>query len=51
MHIKIQTSEKSNGNKGSSTALANYLEKEDLELEKESFEKGKLPDPRKGFFI
>lgn len=50
MYIKIQTSEKSNGNKGGSTALANYLEKEDLELEKESLEKGKLPEPRKGFF-
>ena len=50
MVIKFQTSEKSNGNKGSSSALANYLEKEDLEHEKEAFNKGELPMPRKGFF-
>ncbi len=50
MVIKIQTSDKSNGNKGSSTALANYLEKEDLQQEKEAFDKGELPMPRTGFF-
>ncbi len=50
MVIKFQTSEKSNGNKGSSSALTNYLEKEDLELENQAFEKGELPMPRKGFF-
>lgn len=50
MIIKIQTSDKSNGNKGSSSALANYLEKEDLQQEKEAFEKGELPMPRTGFF-
>ncbi|WP_438424873.1 DUF5712 family protein [Aquimarina macrocephali] len=50
MIIKIQTSEKSNGNKGSSTAFANYLEKEDLAMEREAFDKGELPMPRAGFF-
>lgn len=50
MVIKIQTSEKSNGNKGSSMAMANYLEKEDLQNENESFDRGELPQPRKGFF-
>lgn len=50
MVIKFQTSEKSNGNKGSSSALANYLEKEDVELENQAFNKGELPMPRKGFF-
>lgn len=50
MVIKIQTSDKSNGNKGSSSALANYLEKEDLQQEKEAFDKGELPMPRTGFF-
>lgn len=50
MIIKIQTSDKSNGNKGSSSALANYLEKEDLLKEKQAFDKGELPMPRTGFF-
>ncbi|MFH4968301.1 DUF5712 family protein [Gaetbulibacter sp. M240] len=50
MVIKIQTSDKSNGNKGSSMALANYLEKEDLQKENEAFERGELPMPRTGFF-
>ncbi len=50
MIIKIQTSEKSNGNKGNSRALVTYLEKEDIEKEKESLSKNELPAPRKGFF-
>ena len=50
MYIKIQTSEKANGNKGSSNALVSYLEKEDLENENEAFERGELPVPRIGFF-
>jgi len=50
MVVKFQTSNKSNGNKGSCSALANYLEKEDLQKEKEAFEKGELPMPRTGFF-
>jgi hypothetical protein len=50
MYIKIQTSDKSNGNKGSSKALANYLEKEDILSEKESLENNILPEERKGFF-
>lgn len=50
MVIKFQTSEKSNGNKGSSSALANYLEKEDLQKEKDALDKGELPMPRTGFF-
>lgn len=50
MVVKFQTSDKSNGNKGSCSALANYLEKEDLQSEKEAFEKGELPAPRTGFF-
>lgn len=50
MHIKIQTSEKANGNKGSVNALASYLEKEDINNENKSFEKNELPEPRTGFF-
>lgn len=50
MYIKIQTSEKANGNKSSVNALASYLEKEDLTKENDSFEKGELPEPRTGFF-
>ncbi len=50
MYIKIQTSEKANGNKGSANALASYLEKEDVSNENEAFEKGELPEPRTGFF-
>lgn len=50
MVVKFQTSDKSNGNKGSSAALANYLEKEDLEVEQKAFENGEIPDERKGFF-
>lgn len=50
MVAKFQISDKSNGNKGSSAALANYLEKEDLEIEKKAFENGEIPDERKGFF-
>ena len=50
MHIKIQTSSKANGNKGSANALASYLEKEDILNENEAFEKGELPEPRTGFF-
>ena len=50
MHIKIQTSIKSNGNKGSSNALATYLEKEDILKESEALSKGELPEPRTGFF-
>lgn len=50
MVVKFQTSMKSNGNKGSSSAMANYLEKEDLENEKNTLEKGEIPDERKGFF-
>lgn len=50
MFIKIQTSDKSNGNKGSVSALANYLEKEDLNMEKRAIENDKLPNPRTGFF-
>lgn len=50
MYLKIQTSEKANGNKGSANALASYLEKEDVMNENESFEKGELPEPRTGFF-
>ncbi len=50
MHIKIQTSEKANGNKGSVNALASYLEKEDISNENKSFEKNEFPEPRTGFF-
>jgi uncharacterized protein YaaR (DUF327 family) len=50
MHTKIQTSEKANGNKGGAAALANYLEKEDLQKENESMRNGELPEPRAGFF-
>ncbi len=50
MHIKIQTSIKSNGNKGSSNALATYLEKEDVIKESEALKNGELPEPRTGFF-
>ncbi|WP_282079567.1 DUF5712 family protein [Aquimarina algiphila] len=50
MHIKIQTSSKANGNKGSANALASYLEKEDIMNENKAFEKGELPEPRPGFF-
>lgn len=50
MIVKFQTSDKSNGNKGSCTALANYLEKEDLEKEQKAFDNGELPMPRTGFF-
>lgn len=50
MVIKIQTSEKSNGNKASCYALASYLEKEDIEAEQNAFENGELSMPRKGFF-
>ena len=50
MHIKIQTSIKSNGNKGSSNALATYLEKEDVLKEHEALKNGELPEPRTGFF-
>lgn len=50
MYIKIQTSIKSNGNKGSSNALATYLEKEDVMKENEALKNGELPEPRTGFF-
>ncbi|WP_435315384.1 DUF5712 family protein [Cellulophaga fucicola] len=50
MLIKIQTSIKADGNKGSSYALATYLEKYDVEKEKNSLEQGKLPEARSGFF-
>lgn len=50
MVVKFQTSDKSNGNKGSSSALTNYLEKEDLEAEQKAFENGEIPEQRKGFF-
>lgn len=50
MYIKIQTSEKANGNKGSVNALASYLEKEDIARENAAFEKGELPEARTGFF-
>ncbi len=50
MYIKIQTSEKANGNKSSANALASYLEKEDIINENKAFEKNELPEPRTGFF-
>ena len=50
MLVKIQTSDKSDGNKGSSYALIAYLEKYDIEKEKKSLSQDKLPEPRAGFF-
>lgn len=48
--VKVQTSDKANGNKGSSIQLVNYLEKEDLMKEKIAFDKNELPEKRMGFF-
>ncbi len=50
MHVKIQTSPKSNSNKGSSVAVFNYLEKEDLQKENEALRNNKIPDQREAFF-
>lgn len=50
MLVKIQTSDKSDGNKGSSYALVTYLEKYDIEKEKKSLSQDELPEPRAGFF-
>jgi hypothetical protein len=50
MIVKIQTSEKSNGNKGNCMALVSYLEKEDVEKENEALKNNEFPEPRKGFF-
>lgn len=50
MLTKIQTSSKSNGNRGSSNALASYLEKEEIDRENKAFDNGELPEARSGFF-
>lgn len=50
MLVKIQTSIKSDGNKGSSYALATYLEKYDVDRERTSLIKNELPKARAGFF-
>ena len=50
MYTKIQTSMKSNGNKGSSIAIATYLEKEDLLNESNSLNENEIPEKRAGFF-
>ena len=50
MIVKFQVSDKSNGNKGSSTAMVNYLEKYDRVNEKESIKNGDLEIRRQGFF-
>lgn len=50
MYTKIQTSIKANGNKGSSIAIATYLEKEDLLHESASLKVNEIPEKRSGFF-
>jgi len=50
MLTKIQTSSKSNGNRGSSNALASYLEGEEIDKENKAFDNGELPESRSGFF-
>jgi len=50
MLTKIQISSKSNGNRGSSNALASYLEGEEIDKENKALDNGQLPEPRSGFF-
>ena len=50
MYVKIQTSVKANGNKGSCIALATYLEKENMENEFKKLKKNELPEKKTGFF-
>lgn len=41
---------KSDGNRASSSAIANYLEKEDIQSEEQALKEGRLPEKRSGFF-
>lgn len=50
MHVKIQTSLKSGGNKGTSAQLLSYMEKKEREEERRALQKGQLPPEKTGFF-
>lgn len=50
MFISVGIGLTKTGNKGSSTNFAKYLEKEDMEQERQALKNGKLPEKRTGFF-